>query len=980
MSLPRVLRSHAIAAAVALALAGTAQAQVSTATIKGQITAGDTSAPAGTPVVATNKASGFTYRTTTKDNGAYALTSLPPGQYVLTITGPDGAAKSEELTVAVGETATIDFSVGKSKEKVEEIVVTGTSRRKNVKTSEVGTNVSQKLIQSLPQASRNFLSSVDLAPGVAFVQDQGSGFTKVQTGAQDRNNSNVFIDGMSQKNQILRGGVSGQDTSKGNPFPQSAIAEYKVLTQNYKAEYDQVSGAAITAVTKSGGNELHGGFYYDRTETDWTAMSPFDVTKERAGQFLPSSDKNEAGFNVGGPIKEDVVNYFFAYDYKDINLSRTVLPQNLDKYSDVGIIPVLRTKRGSFVDPFTEHLVFGKVTSQLSDDRKLWASVKYRSEADNVPEDRNLSAPGNNKDRANDEFRMDVVHEWNVGPDLLSETKASFQSSVWNPKSKASTPFLKYKYSATNLLNASSDIIFDGGSPDAQKRGQSGLTVAQDITFTGIRKNVFKGGAKVSLMNYDLSGTSRSVDVVQTLVDTTTGLPYYDGTSCTGTNVSADGNNSDQCRIERALAPASVSINNAQIGLYVQDDFSVTSRLELNLGVRWDVETNMLNNGYKTPADRVAALNALDVPRAGITPAPGQTYADSLALGGVKIEDYISTGDSRKVYLGAIAPRVGFSFDVLGDRNTVLYGGYGRSYDRAMANHALDEKQKNAQVGGGEIWLMKNDMKMPYSDQVSLGIRQGVLFLNLEAAVSQVSSKNQFQWFHGNRDPAGGWGTQPSFDPLWGPGPVGYGGPILGDTIGETRTKMLMLKAERPYTPASRWTASIAYTLSDAKTKHREWDDDIFDWTYGKPDRPWNPSRLVDKHRVVAAAMTDGLPWGLMLSGRYSFGSGLARRIVGCPTGGCVVLESDSPSFHQFDMGLSKSFKAGRTGDFVLRADVLNLFNKTNYNLPSNPWGGGDVAPGGKPNSVGLSELGADKPESLRGPMRTVKITGTYNF
>lgn len=976
--LPRVLRSHAIAAAVALALAGTAHAQVSTATIKGQITAGDTSAPAGTPVVATNKASGFTYRTTTKDNGGYALTSLPPGQYVLTITGPDGAAKSEELTVAVGETATIDFSVGKSTEKVEEIVVTGTSRRKNVKTSEVGTNVSQKLIQAMPQVTRNFMSSADLAPGVAFVADQTTGQATLRSGAQDKNNSNVFIDGISQKNNVLRGGMSGQDSTRGNPFPQSAVAEYKVLTQNYKAEYDQVSSAAITAVTKSGGNELHGGFYYDRTESDWRAISPFDAKKQQAGQFLSPSNKNEAGLNVGGPIKEDVVNYFLAYDYKDINDSRTVVPKNLGNYGDVGLVPYLKSRGGSYVWPFQEHLVFGKMNAQLSEDRKLWASVKLRFENDTVPESSDLSAPGNAKDRLNNDFRMDVVHEWNVGPDLLSETKASFQNAVWNPESDAKTALIKYRYSATNVLAGSQDIIFDGGSPDAQKRGQTGFTVGQDVTFTGLRNNVVKGGAKVSLWNYDLSGTARSVDVVEAVVDTTTGLPYYDGTNCTGTNVTNGGSNSDQCKIDRALAPTSVSLNNTQIGLYVQDDITVMRRFEFNVGVRWDVETNMLNNGYTTPADRVAAMKALDGPRWGITPPAGQTYEQSLAKGGIVLDDYISTGDSRKAFLGAIAPRVGFSYDVLGDRNTVLFGGWGRSYDRAMANHALDEKQKNSQPNG-EIWLIRNDLEMPYADQASLGIRQGVAFLNLEAAISQVHAKNQFQWFSGNRDANGGWATQPSFDPLWG-GPNGYGSLILGDTIGENRTRMLMLKAEKPYTSSSRWSANVAYTLSDAKTKHREWDDDIFDWSYGRTERPWNASRLVDKHRLVAGAMTDGLPWGVMLSGRYSFGSGLARRIVGCPTGGCVVLESDSPAFHQFDVGLSKSFKPGASGEFILRADVLNLFNKRNYSLPSNPWGGGDVAPGGKANSVGLSELSADVPDNLRGPMRTVKITGTYNF
>ncbi|MFT3915677.1 MAG: TonB-dependent receptor [Anaeromyxobacteraceae bacterium] len=698
-----MLRSRTFAAAVALVLAGTAYAQVSTATIKGMITSGDTVAPAGTAVVAVNKASGFTYRTTTQADGGYVLTSLPPGNYEIRITAADGVAKTEAITLAVGETASVDFSMGgKSAEKVEEIVVTGTTRRKAVKTSEVGTVVSQKMAQAMPVATRNFLAGAELAPGVAYLVDEGTGYTKLQAGAADRNNSNVFIDGISQKNNIIRGGASGQDSSRGNPFPQSAIAEYKVLTQNYKAEYDQVSSAAITAVTKSGGNELHGDAYFDRFETRWRSQSPLERNNARNGLTLPFSSKNEAGVSVGGPIKEDAINYFLAYDYKNIDDSRTVAMGQKDKYDpNKGIVPDLLSKTGAFVDPFQEHLVFGKVSARLGENRTVWASVRTRFEADNVPEDRTWSARGNNKDRANNDFRFDAVHEWNYSSDLVSETKLSYQYALWNPHSAASEPLMKYLYSPTNSINSvSGNVLYDGGSPDNQKRAQSGFTLAQDVTFTGVRSNVIKGGLKASLLNYALSGTSRSVDVVRTILDPATGLPFFDGTNCTGNNVTNNGANSDQCQIDRALAPAGVSLDNAQFGLYAQDDWAVTSRLEVNIGARWDYETNMLNNSYVTPADRVAAIYAPDVARWGITPPAGQTYAESLAKGGVNIGDYISDGKSRKSFAGAIAPRVGASYDLFGDRNTVFFGGWGRSYDRAMANHALDEKQKNAQAGG----------------------------------------------------------------------------------------------------------------------------------------------------------------------------------------------------------------------------------------------------------------------------------------
>ena len=234
-------------------------------------------------------------------------------------------------------------------------------------------------------------------------------------------------------------------------------------------------------------------------------------------------------------------------------------------------------------------------------------------------------------------------------------------------------------------------MLFVGGSPDAQKRGQKSVYLSEDLTYTGLADHVIKSGIKLRDMKYDLSGTANSVDTTEVVIDNLTGIPYYAGGKCTGTNIVNGGLQSDQCRINPAIPASAVNINNKQLGLYLQDDWALSRQLELNVGVRYDYETNMLNNDYVTPADRVTALKGLDGPRYGFTPAAGQTYAQSLAKGGINIDDYISTGNSRKTFKGGLAPRVGASYDLFSNRETVLFGGWGRSYDRTMANHALDE-------------------------------------------------------------------------------------------------------------------------------------------------------------------------------------------------------------------------------------------------------------------------------------------------
>lgn len=969
----RSFHRHALATAVILALAGTAaHAQLSTSTIKGQI-AGAAATQGGVAVTAVNLSNGNTYRTSTLADGSYVLTGLAPGSYEIRV----GNTKSQVITVQVGETASVDLSL-----TAQTITIVGSVGRKDVRSSEVGTNVSRKIIESTPQATRNFLSSADLAPGVAFSSD-ANGNTKVQAGAQNFDHVNVYIDGVGQKNNILRGGLSGQDSSRGNPFPQSAIAEYKVLTQNYKAEFEQVSSAAITAITRSGTNKLSGEVYFDRTGTSMRAKSVFEKEREAGGVELPSSSKNEFGLSVGGPIAQDRTHFFFAYDGKEIGDSRQIVPRNLDKLpAGAGIVPSLVAAKGSQVDKFKEHLIFGKLDHQLDADSRLSLSVRLRREDDRVAENRDLSAPGNDKNRSNDETRVDLKHEMTRGA-WLSEARLGYEDYTWNPQSASSSPFMKYKVSTATpqLLSASQDVLFAGGSPDAQNRAQKGSFISEDLTYTGLKGHVIKGGIKFKAMKYDLSGTAFGVDTVETLVDTTTGLPYYSGGLCTGSNISSSGLNSDQCFIRKAVPGAAAAFSNTQVGLYIQDDWALSKQLELNLGLRYDVESNMLNNDYVTPADRVTALKGLDGRTvAGITAPAGQTYAQSLAKGGINIDDFISTGSSRKTFKGAIAPRVGFSYDLNGDRATVIFGGAGRSYDRTMANHALDELQKNAQAGG-EIWLIKNDFKMPYADQFTVGLRQAVGQWNAEVALSHVKAENQFIWFGGNRDPNGGFGTQSPIDPLWG-GPNGYGTLILGDFVGQTKTSSLFAKLEKPYTRSSGWAAHFAYTYSDAKTTSKEWNNDIFDWTYGRPGvRGWNPSTLVDKHRLVAAGVFDQLlPLGLQLSYKATWASGQPRRITSCAAGwsSCISVEGDAPSFRQVDVGIAREFQLmGRS--FGLRADVLNVFNTTNYG-GFDDWGGGPVAPGNPKNEVGGDNLNLGKPNSIRGDNRTVRIALNYKF
>ncbi|MBV8604549.1 MAG: TonB-dependent receptor [Pelomonas sp.] len=977
-TLSRHLLAAGLLGSAALLASLPAQAQMGGATVRGTITTAGARVAAGTEVRAINKANGNTYRTRTLADGSYALVGLSPGAYEIRI---GEATQGQNIVVSVGETAELDLASGAT--DLGTVVVTGTAQRQGVMDSQIGTSISNKMIEAIPQATRNFLSAADFAPGVDFTTD-ASGNTRLRSLSANEDAVNIFIDGVGQKNNILRGGVVGQDTSQGNPFPQGAVAEYKVITQNYKAEYDQVASAAIDAVTKSGGNETHGEVYVNRTGANWTALSPIQKQNQANGIAVPDYSQVEDGFSIGGAIKKDVLHYFVAYDGKNIENPAQIAAGSgtLGHYTSVGLVPQLVADQLAFKQQFREHLLFGKLSAEIDEEQRFDISTTLRRETSYSiagPQD-TVSTAINNR---NTQSRVDATYEISHGP-WLNEAHAGWETADWNPQSDSSAPQVTYEYSSTNNINNIQEILQDGGSPNAQNRRQTDTYLKDDLSYTGLAGHVFKGGVQLKSFEYALGGTAFRVPAITTVLDTTTGQPYFTGTTCTGTNVSNTGLSSDQCRITLAIPSVDVNFHNNQFGAYFQDDWRANKQLELNLGMRWDYETNMLNNGYVTPADRVSALLGPDGRTInGIVAPAGQTYAQSLALGGVNIASYIADGHSRKPYKNAFAPRLGFSYDVLGDRATVFYGGWGRSYDRRMANNALDELQKNAQPNG-EIWLINNHFKMPYADQFSVGIRQALADWNLDVAVSNIRAHNQFIWFGGNRDPRGGWGTQSVTDPLWG-GPNGYGTLVLGDFVGANRSSSLLVKLEKPYTQASGWAVSAAFTYTDAQTTENGWNDDIFDWTYGKTTHGWNPTLYTEKARLVLGGMTDRLPWDLQLSGKFTYGSGLPRQITDChlgfatntTPGQCVYVERIGDAFKQMDVALAKSFKFGATNALTVRADVLNLFNTANWGYYDDWVGGPTATPA---NAFGGDNGHFNTRTGLRGSMRTFKLGASYSF
>src|SRR3954470_17982194 len=365
----RILRSLLLLL-LAGALAVPALAQTSTATIRGKVTNDQSAALGGAQVTAVGTTSGFVLTVKAGPDGAFTLGNLTPGEYIITVAASGFEERSQTVTVLVGQSLNVTFVMTPTAVISESITVVG-EQAVDLRTSEASTNVTPHQIENLPQDDRNFLNFATMAPGVRLSNDPLR--KTISSDAQPAEQTNVFIDGISFKNDVLQGGLVGQDSSRGNPFPQNAVQEFRVITQNYSAQYDHASSAIITAITKSGGNELHGqafGFYQPKR---WVAPTA------KGFQFSTLTTNStyqrwQSGASIGGPIIKDKLNFFGSYEGDQERATTGVAVGNtafLNQFSQyVGVFP----------SPFRSNLFFGKLSWQPAQNQVVDLSTNYRRE------------------------------------------------------------------------------------------------------------------------------------------------------------------------------------------------------------------------------------------------------------------------------------------------------------------------------------------------------------------------------------------------------------------------------------------------------------------------------------------------------------------------------------------------------------------------------------------------------------------------
>jgi len=314
--------------------ASTALGQTGTSGISGTVRDANGAIVPNATVTAKNEATNVSQTQNTTDAGLFAFTSLPVGNYTITVEKSGFKTfKKTGNALEVGTPLTVDatMEVGQVSETV---TVTGGTEQLQTANATIGNVVEQKAIEALPLNGRNPLTLLLLEPGVVQRSAGGAGSGVHVNGARDRA-YNVTIDG-----------IEANESSVPNPVSNlyrltpDNVQEYKVTTNNATAEEGRNSGASISVATRSGTSEYHGtGYLFLRNEG--FNSNEFFANAQKTPK--PLIRMFQPGFEMGGPIRKNKTFFFGSYQQNRIDFT-----QPIDQTFGIPIVLTPEARAGVF--------------------------------------------------------------------------------------------------------------------------------------------------------------------------------------------------------------------------------------------------------------------------------------------------------------------------------------------------------------------------------------------------------------------------------------------------------------------------------------------------------------------------------------------------------------------------------------------------------------------------------------------------------
>jgi len=633
------------------------QTTLSTGSIVGTVTDPTGAVVSNAKVLITSISTGQKTELTSNAAGAFGSGPLSPGNYKVQISAKGFSTVSQQVTVQVGNTATVNASliVGQESTIVE---VQGSVVQVNTEQATVQGVLTSAQIENLPVNGRNFLDLAQLEPGVQIQDGQNfdptkAGYSSISFGGRFGRTARINVDGVDVSDETV--GTTTADV------PASAIDEFQLSQSSLDLSQDLTSSGAVNVTTRSGTNALHGeafGFFRDHSM----------AAAASGGQDL-YSQRDQYGARLGGPV---IKNKLFFFGDGERTKQASFAPVILSG------TPFVSDGAG-FGQPFIEDNLIGKLDYNLGNGAKAFYRYSYFKNSLLATFGLGFSVYDN----------KDITRQHVVGFDFAS---GSFSHSIRFSYLKFQNQIVDSTLSNSSLpycctgLEISAGSFFVGPNLLApQSTPQSNREIKYDgskiyhshtIRY-GIAFNHIQGGGFANFygtaprVSFSTSASNCGASGSESCLTFANAGPFSGG-AANPLNWDMSrlrvGNGQGFSTLEPALGfPAGGLGPDNRIGLYVGDSWKIKPNLTLTIGLRYDRDTGRSDSDL--PAD--ASINAA---------FPG--YGNRVNQPNLNF-----------------APQIGFAWDPKKNGKTVVRGGVGLFYENAIWNNVLFDRPARLQNG-----------------------------------------------------------------------------------------------------------------------------------------------------------------------------------------------------------------------------------------------------------------------------------------
>ncbi len=910
--------------------------QAGTATLRGRVLDPNGQAIAGAQVTARQKTTDAKRIANTNNDGLFVIPNLVAGDYEV-----KGAAKGfsdkilPAVTLQVGQTFTLDVLVTVSVTETVTIDDRDNYELVDKSTSVVDGIIREREVNSLPLNGRNFLELALLIPGNSPAPNfdpTKSNTVVISSAGQLGRGGNVTVDGADDNDDVVGGPLQN--------ISQEAVQEFQIATNRFSAQLGHSGSSVINIVTKSGTNYYHGsGSFYFRNRT----LQGLPATSDRGLGQTPPFDREQYAFALGGPIKKDRAWFFGSFEYRNQDGAALV------GVRDLATRTIQRTFAGA---PLNDLLSTERVDWRPSDADQVFFRYSLQREDDTA---------ASSLDRAigSASFRQASVN--NTHSFLANYTR------VLNPRDVNS-----FNFSFSTFFNDIEPVtpgpqltfpsIQDGASfrvPQGTKQRRLQFS----DTFSMVRGNhTLNFGGEIQRVDADFDLRVFQGGRIEMIED----FPDFDRNG----DGSVDDNDLLFAVTIRSGIPTQPLLipdaDSTYLAGFVQDDWRVRPQLTLNVGLRYELDTDVKN------ISRTSQLNPLILP----------------FLHGNRGKDTNNFG-----------PRIGLNYSTK-DGRTSIHGGYGIYYDRITLEiqsleRGLDGRSLPIEVRAGSLFYTQGNpfdpiggtfvpgaptLANPFTGQIIPGAGAGginIIDNSMQNPMVQQMNLGIQREFGSNyvlrADYLHNFGSHFIIGRTIGSvfNPVVGGPDSVTNLESSVKTKYdaLLLSVEKRF--SHRYQFRAAYTLSKAFNFA---NDDQIPFSNGplNPDNlnlEYGPTPNDQRHRFTFSGVWD-LPAGMHLAPIFTLASGVPMDVL-VPGGGQRIpqlqrnaggrlfhngaelntvlkqindaggfggqplpLVSENArfndSFNSFDLRLSKVFHVGERVKIEPLVEVFNLFNITN--------------------------------------------------